>query len=174
MDPIINLIIFFCLGIAILLLSVLAITTGSLLRSAIYLLLVLICTAGLYLFLNYHFLAAVQISVYAGAVVILFVFAILLTTDKGESLLEYPFKRYLYGALAVILGVGVTAFALAKHQFLYASQTNIPPGDQEINMKVIGQTLLGTEKYQYLLPFEILSVLLLACIIGGILIARKK
>jgi NADH-quinone oxidoreductase subunit J len=173
MNPMVNLIIFFCLGIAMLLLSVLAITTRNLLRSAIYLLLVLVCTAGLYLFLNYHFLAAVQISVYAGAVVILFVFAIFLTTNKGESLLGYPFKRYLYGALAVVLGIGVTAFALVKHRFLYASETGVS-GDREINMKVIGQTLLGTEKYQYLLPFEILSVLLLACIIGGIIIARKK
>jgi NADH-quinone oxidoreductase subunit J len=41
-------------------------------------------------------------------------------------------------------------------------------------MSLIGQTLMGTGKYQYLLPFEVLSVLLLACIIGGILIARKK
>jgi NADH-quinone oxidoreductase subunit J len=173
MDPIINLILFLCLGIAMLLLSVLAITTRSLLRSAIYLLLVLICTAGLYLFLNYHFLAAVQISVYAGGVVILFVFAIFLTTSKGEFLKDYTFKRYLYGALAVVVGIGVTAFAWAKHQFLYASDANIA-GDSEINMKIIGQTLLGTEKHQYLMPFEILSVLLLACIIGGILIARKK
>jgi NADH-quinone oxidoreductase subunit J len=47
-------------------------------------------------------------------------------------------------------------------------------GDQEIDMSVIGHTLMGTERYQYLLPFEVLSVLLLACIIGGILIARKK
>jgi NADH-quinone oxidoreductase subunit J len=47
-------------------------------------------------------------------------------------------------------------------------------GDQEISMNLIGHTLMGTEKYQYLLPFEILSVLLLACIIGGILIARKR
>jgi NADH-quinone oxidoreductase subunit J len=47
-------------------------------------------------------------------------------------------------------------------------------GDREINMKVIGHALMGTEKYQYLLPFEILSILLLACIIGGILIARKR
>jgi len=171
MDPIINLIIFFCLGIAMLLLSVLAITTKSLLRAAIYLLLVLICTAGLYLFLNYHFLAAVQLSVYAGGVVILFVFAIFLTTSKGEFLKDHSFKKYLYGALAVVVGVGVTAFAIVKHQFLYASET---AGDSEINMKVIGQTLLGTDKYQYLLPFEVLSVLLLACIIGGILIARKK
>jgi len=173
MDPIINLIIFFCLGVAMILLSVMAIITKSLLRAAIYLLLVLICTAGMYLFLNYHFLAAMQISVYAGGVVILFVFAIFLTTDKGKILLDYPFKRFFYAALAVIVGIGITAFAIVKHQFLYASETVII-GDQEINMKVIGETLLGTGKHQYLLPFEILSILLLACIIGGILIARKK
>ncbi|MCL1934563.1 MAG: NADH-quinone oxidoreductase subunit J [Candidatus Azobacteroides sp.] len=173
MDPIINLILFFCVGIAMLLLSVLAITTRSLLRAAIYLLLVLICTAGLYLFLNFHFLAAVQLSVYAGGVVILFVFAIFLTTNKGEMLLGHSFQRYVYGALAVILGVAVTVFAWMKHRFLYAPGPGLT-GDWEINMKVIGQTLLGTGKHQYLLPFEILSVLLLACIIGGILIARKK
>ena len=156
-----------------LLLSVMAITTKSLLRAAIYLLLVLICTAGLYLFLNYHFLAAVQLSVYAGGVVILFVFAIFLTTSKGETLKGYPFKRYLYGALAVVVGIGVTVFAWTKHRFLYASET-VVSGDTEINMKIIGQTMLGTGKHQYLLPFEVLSILLLACIIGGILIARKK
>jgi len=173
MDPIINLIIFFCLGVAMLLLSVLAITTKSLLRSAIFLLLVLICTAGLYLLLNYHFLAAIQLSIYAGGVVILFVFAIFLTTNKGETLMGYSFKRYLYGALAVVAGIGVTTFALVKHQFLYASETGVS-GDKEIDMKIIGQTLLGTGKYQYLLVFEVLSILLLACIIGGIFIARKK
>ena len=173
MDPIINLILFFCLGIAMLLLSVLAITTRSLLRAAIYLLLVLICTAGLYLFLNYHFLAAVQLSVYAGGVVILFVFAIFLTTNKSETLMGHSFQRYIYGALATVAGIAITAFAWAKHRFLYAPETSLA-GDQEINMKIIGQTLLGTGKHQYLLPFEILSVLLLACIIGGILIARKK
>jgi len=173
MDPIINLIIFSCLGVAMVLLSVFAITTKSLLRAAIFLLLVLICTAGLYLFLNYHFLAAVQLSVYAGGVVVLFIFAIFLTSNKGDAILSYPFKRFLYGAVAVIIGIGVTAFALVKHQFLYATET-IASGDKEINMKVIGQALLGTGKHQYLLAFELLSVLLLACIIGGILIARKK
>jgi len=173
MDPIINLIIFFCLGAATLLLSVLAITTRSLLRSAVFLLLVLICTSGLYLFLNYHFLAAVQLAVYAGGVVVLFVFAIFLTTNKGEILLDHSFKRYIYGGLAVVAGIGITVFAWMKHQFLYAPESGIA-GDQEIDMKIIGETMLGTGKHQYLLPFEVLSVLLLACIIGGILIARKK
>jgi NADH-quinone oxidoreductase subunit J len=144
-----------------------------LLRSAAYLLLVLLCTAGFYLFLNYHFLAAVQVSVYAGGVVILFIFAIFLTTDKGEVLLKHQVRRYVFGFLGVAAGIGLTAFVLFKHQFLYESNTSIV-GDQEISMSLIGQTLMGTGKYQYLLPFEVLSVLLLACIIGGILIARKK
>ncbi|MDR3219204.1 MAG: NADH-quinone oxidoreductase subunit J [Dysgonamonadaceae bacterium] len=174
MSPIINLILFSCLAVAMVLLSVLAITTGSLLRSATYLLLVLICTAGLYLFLNYHFLAAVQISVYAGGVLILFIFAIFLTSQKGEILQTHETKKYIYGALVFVAGIAITAFAFIKHGFLYSPDNTTMLGDQEINMKVIGQTLMGTEKYQYLLPFEVLSVLLLACIIGGILIARKR
>ncbi|GHT64341.1 NADH dehydrogenase subunit J [Bacteroidia bacterium] len=173
MDPIINLIIFACLGVAMLALSIMAITSRSLLRSAVYLLLVLLCTAGFYLFLNYHFLAAVQVSVYAGGVVILFIFAIFLTTSKGEILLKHQTRRYILGLLGIVAGIGLTAFVLFKHQFLYASNTTMV-GDQELSMSLIGQTLMGTGKYQYLLPFEVLSVLLLACIIGGILIARKK
>lgn len=173
MDPIINLIIFSCLGAAMLALSIMAVTSGSLLRSATYLLLVLLCTAGFYLFLNYHFLAAVQVSVYAGGVVILFIFAIFLTTSKGEVLFKHQMHRYVFGFLCVAAGIGLTAFVLFKHRFLYESNTSMV-GEQEISMSLIGQTLMGTGKYQYLLPFEVLSVLLLACIIGGILIARKK
>ena len=173
MNPVINLILFACLGAACLFLSFLAVSSKSLLRSATYLLLVLICTAGFYLFLNYHFLAAVQISVYAGGVVVLFIFAIFLTSNKGDVLEKHLTRKYVMGGLAALGGIAVTAFALLKHQFVYGNNTTIE-GDHEINMKVIGQALMGTEKYQYLLPFEILSVLLLACIIGGILIARKR
>jgi NADH-quinone oxidoreductase subunit J len=172
MDPIINLIIFSCLGVAMLALSILAVTSGSLLRSATYLLLILLCTAGFYLFLNYHFLAAVQVSVYAGGVVILFIFAIFLTANKGEVLLKHGLRRYVLGFVGVAAGVGLTAFVLLKHRFLYDPAAST--GDTEISMSLIGQTLMGTDKYQYLLPFEVLSVLLLACIIGGILIARKR
>jgi NADH-quinone oxidoreductase subunit J len=151
---------------------VLAVSAKSLLRSATYLLLVLICTAGFYLFLNYHFLAAVQISVYAGGVLILFIFAIFLTSNKGDVLKKHQSKKYVMGALAALGGIAVTAFALLKHQFVYANDS--VAGDREIDMQAIGHALMGTEKYQYLLPFEVLSLLLLACIIGGILIARKR
>jgi NADH-quinone oxidoreductase subunit J len=173
MDPIVNLIIFICLGVASLVLSFLAVSSKSLLRAATYLFLVLICTAGFYLFLNYHFLAAIQISVYAGGVVVLFIFAIFLTSNKGDILQKRRTGKYLTGALTALGGIAVTAFALLKHQFVYGNNATVE-GDQEINMKVIGATLMGTEKYQYLLPFEVLSLLLLVCIIGGILIARKR
>jgi NADH-quinone oxidoreductase subunit J len=173
MDPIINVIIFACLGVAALVLSALAVSSKSLLRAATYLLLVLICTAGFYLFLNYHFLAAVQISVYAGGVVILFIFAIFLTSNKGDVMPKHQLQKYLLGALTALGGIALTAFAILKHQFVYGGNPTTE-GDQEINMKVIGEALMGTEKYQYLLPFEAVSLLLLACIIGGILIARKR
>lgn len=173
MDPIINLIIFICLGVAIVGFSLMAILSNRLLRAATYLLLVLICTAGLYLFLNYHFLAAVQISVYAGGVLILFIFAIFLTNSKDDVIENHPARKYVLGGITVIAGIAVTVFALLKHKFMYGDNPTITE-DQELNMKVIGETLMGTEKYQYLLPFEVLSVLLLACIVGGILIARKR
>lgn len=173
MSPLINLIIFACLGIAMLALSVMAITTKSLLRSATYLLLILLCTAGFYLFLNYHFLAAVQVSVYAGGVVILFVFAIFLTTKKDEAMVKHEALRYVYGAAAILAGIALTAFIVLKREYLYSGNTSML-GDVEIPMQQIGETLMGTGKYQYLLPFEILSVLLLACIIGGLIIAKKK
>lgn len=173
MDPLINLILFMGLGAAILILSVLAVTAKSLLRSATYLLLVLICTAGLYLFLNYHFLAAVQLSVYAGGVLILFIFAIFLTSNKGDVLTKHQTKKYIMGGLVAIGGISVVAFAFLKHRFVYGDNPTIE-GDREMSMKLIGETLMGTDKYQYLLPFEVISLLLLACIIGGILIARKR
>lgn len=173
MDPIINQIIFYCLGAAIVGMSLMAILSNKLLRAATYLLLVLICTAGLYLFLNYHFLAAIQLSVYAGGILILFIFAIFLTNSKDEVLPQHNIRKALLAGGSVLAGIAVTAFVVFKHQFLYAPESTIM-GDQEIDMKVIGEALMGTGKYQYLLPFEALSILLLACIIGGILIARKR
>lgn len=173
MGETVNLIIFYSLAVFIVTMSLMAVTSKKILRAATYLLFVLIGTAGLYLFLNYHFLAAVQVSVYAGGIVVLFIFAIFLTSERGDMIEQNSKRKMLWGIVASIAGIAVTAFTLMKHKFVYDNNPTIV-GDQEIDMKIIGHALMGTGKYQYIFPFEVLSILLLACIIGGILIARKR
>ncbi len=170
METTASLVIFYSLAIFMIVCSILAVTSTKILRAATYLLFVLIGSAGLYLLLNYHFIAAVQISVYAGGIVVLYVFAILLTSQKGDTIENNSKKRAIWAGLTVVAGIIVTAIVLLKQTF---NVSNIAP-EAEINMKAIGHGLMGMDKYQYLLPFEALSVLLLACIIGGILIARKR
>lgn len=171
MGEIANLIVFYALAAIIIVSSILAVTARRMLRAATFLLVVLLCTAGLYLMLNYHFLAAVQLSVYAGGILILFIFAILLTDAKGDKAERGDRRKIFAGITTAVAGIVITTLAVMKHDLLYI----VPPaGEHEINMKAIGTALMGTEKYQYLLPFEALSILLLACIIGGILIARKS
>jgi NADH-quinone oxidoreductase subunit J len=170
---IVNLIIFCLLGVFIITSSILAVTSKRMMRAATFLLFVLIGTAGLYLFLNYHFLAAVQLAVYAGGVLVLFIFAILLTSEKGDQTEVHDKKKIITGIFTVLTGVSITLFIILKHKFLFPENA-VVDGDEQIPMKVIGHALMGTEKYQYILPFEALSILLLACIIGGIIIARKR
>lgn len=173
MEGIAQIVIFYILAVAIVACSIMAVTSRRIFRAAVYLLVVLLCTAGLYLLLNYHFLAVVQLSVYAGGILILFIFAILLTSAKGDRTEPHDKRRVVSGVLAALAGLGLTSWATVKHQFLYGNNPTVL-GDHETNMKVVGETLMGTDKYEYLLSFEALSVLLLICAIGGILIARKR
>jgi len=165
---------FYILAAIIIVSSILSVTSKRMLRAATFLLFVMMGMAGLYLLLNYHFLAAVQLAVYAGGILILFIFAILLTSPKGDHTEPEDKGKVAIGLLAAVGGFAVVMVVLVKHVFLYAAPNPTLTGDHEINMKVIGQALMGTEKYQYLLPFEVLSVLLLAAIIGGIIIAKKR
>ena len=167
-------VVFYTLATFIIVSAILAVTSRQILRAATFLLFVLLGMAGLYLLLNYHFLAAVQLSVYAGGILILFIFAILLTNPKGDKTEPEDKGKVAIGLVAALGGVAVTAIVLVKHVFLYANPNPTLTRDHEINMKVIGNALMGTGKYQYLLPFEVLSVLLLAAIIGGIIIAKKR
>lgn len=173
MGEIANLIVFYALAAVIVVSSLLAVTSRRMLRAATYLLFVLLATAGLYLMLNFHFLAAVQLSVYAGGILILFIFAILLTSARGDRTEPHDGRRVARGAVVAAAGIAITVLATLKHKFLYASD-ELVRGDHEIDMSEIGHALMGTERFQYILPFEVLGILLLACAIGGILIARKR
>jgi len=168
-----TIIIFYILAAFMIISAILSVTAKRMSRAATYLLFVMLGMAGLYLLLNYHFLAVVQLSVYAGGILILFIFAILLTKPKGDKHEPADKGKVAIGIIAALGGLVITLMVLTKHVFLYGDPTTLT-GDHEINMKVIGEALMGTGKYQYLLPFEVLSVLLLAAIIGGIFIARKK
>lgn len=163
-------IVFFILAAFIAAFSVLTVTTKHTVRSATYLLFVLFGTAGIYFLLGYTFLGAVQMMVYAGGIVVLYVFSILLTSDKGDRIEALKRSRIWAGLGATMVGVIIVLIVTLKHKFL--SPADLKP--TEINISLIGQQMLSGEKYGYLLPFEAVSVLLLACIVGGILIARKR
>jgi NADH-quinone oxidoreductase subunit J len=164
-------IIFYILAVTAIVFSIMTVMSTRILRAATYLLFVLLGTAGFYFLLSYQFLAAVQISVYAGGIVVLYVFAIMLTSVKGDRMKEGSLKKKLYGAGASLGGLALLIYVI---RYAVRHTVAIPSTTDEINMKVIGKALMGVEKYQYLLPFEVLSILLLACMIGGILIARKR
>lgn len=150
--------------------SVLAVTTRKILRAATYLLFSLFGAAALYFMLGYEFLGGVQIAVYAGGIVVLFVFAIFLTSKPGDSAKELTSKKKLLGLSGALAMLLVAGYALVERAITYASMPDMAPQ----TMKQLGTTLMGTGHAQYLLPFEAVSVLLLACIIGGVVVARKR
>ena len=146
------------------------VTTQRIVRSATYLLFVLFGTAGIYFLLGYTFLGSVQIMVYAGGIVVLYVFSILLTSGEGDRAERLKRSRFMAGLFTMIAGLAIILFITLKHNFMQTA--NLAP--QEINIHTIGHALLSSDKYGYVLPFEAVSILLLACIIGGIMIARKR
>ncbi len=156
--------------LAIVIFSVLAVTTRKILRAATYLLFTLFAAAVVYFMLDYQFLGAVQIAVYAGGIVVLFVFAILLTSHPGSNSERLASKRRVLGLIASLLMLGVCGYSLLARCNLVAGK----PEMEALDMQTVGTAMMGTGAGQYLLPFEAVSVLLLACIIGGIVVARKR
>jgi NADH-quinone oxidoreductase subunit J len=144
--------------------------TRRMVRSATWLLFTLFGTAGIYFLLGYTFLGSVQIMVYAGGIVVLYVFSILLTSGEGDRVEKLKRSKFLAGLGATAAGAVIVVFVTLKHKFL--ATTDLAP--VETSFKELGRMMLSSDKYGYLLPFEAVSVLLLACIIGGIMIARKR
>jgi len=169
MESVGSIIVYVVIALAIAICSVLAVTTRKILRAATYLLFSLFATAALYFKLDYEFLGAVQIAVYAGGIVVLFVFSIFLTSKPGDNSAKLASKKRALGLIAAFAMFAAAGYSLvSRTSFL----TETAKGDNPA-MAEIGTALLGTGHGQYLLPFEAISVLLLACIIGGVVIARK-
>ncbi|MGN0219232.1 MAG: NADH-quinone oxidoreductase subunit J [Muribaculaceae bacterium] len=170
MESLGSIICYVVVALAMIVFSVLAVTTRKILRAATYLLFTLFAAAAVYFMLDYEFLGAVQIAVYAGGIVVLFVFAILLTSKPGDNSEKLTSKSKVLGLIGSIAMLVVSGYALITRCNLFEAR----PDMEAPTMDRIGETLMGTGAGQYLLPFEAVSVLLLACIIGGVVIARKR
>lgn len=164
-----NEIMFYLFSGIILIFSLLTITTRRILRAAVYLLFVLVSTSGLYFLLNYQFMAAVQLTLYAGGIVVLIIFSILLTHHISHRFKRPELVNLLMGISVAVIGGGIIIFTLLTHPFQANSAPELP-----VDMSVIGNQLLSTDKNGYVLPFELISVLLLAAMIAAIVIAKKE
>ncbi len=147
--------------------SVMTVTSGRILRSAVYLLTVLVATAAIYFIMQYQFLAAVQITLYAGGIVVLIIFSILLTHHIEHRMENPVFWKAMISALAALGAVAMIAWVLKDAQSIQNVAGFIPP-----KMEDIGMALLSYGKQGYVLPFEVISVLLLAAMIGAIAVAK--
>jgi len=169
MESVGSIIVYAVIALTIIVCSVLAVTTRKILRAATYLLFSLFATAALYFQLDYEFLGAVQIAVYAGGIVVLFVFSILLTSKPGDNTPALASKKRVLGGIGALAMFLVAGYSLVSRMSMFSA---VAAGGNP-SMTEIGTALMGTGHGQYLLPFEAISVLLLACIIGGVVIARK-
>ncbi len=175
MESVGNIILYFVVAITMVVSAFLAVRTRKILRSATYLLFALLSTAVFYFQLGYQFLGAVQIAVYAGGIVVLFVFAILLTHKPNQKSAPLERHRRIVGVGSAVAGAVLLLLAMFNMPlFNGMSMTQCIEAGQAIDMQMIGYAFTGTGRFQYLLPFEAVSVLLLACIIGGVTIARKE
>jgi NADH-quinone oxidoreductase subunit J len=162
-------IIFFILAASIVVFSLFSVLDRRILRAAIYLLFVLVAIAGLFYMMNFQFLAAVQLMLYAGGIVVLIIFSILLTSQINNKL-DAPRKSHLLSGLITAIG-GIALSIATVIPFVFKPTTSAAIGT---DMRTIGRQLLDTGEFGYALPFEVISILLLAALVGTIFIARKS
>ncbi len=162
-------VIFYLLALLTLTSGVLAVTTRQIFRAAIFLLFSLIGIAGIYFWMDYEFIAAVQIVVYVGGITVLIIFSIFLTQQTGEKLPVQQMGRKLFSALAAFCGFALVMVQVYHYSFISSLNKPLPP-----TVGNIGNLMLSSGGGGYALPFEVVSILLLAALVGCIVIALKS
>ena len=161
-------ILFFILGALALISGVLVVFQTHPLRSALWLIVNFFAVAGIYLLAHAEFIAAIQVIVYAGAIMVLFLFVIMLMNIRQPE--ESPKIPFIGQKLAGIILAGFTGLIL-----IYAvTRSALTAGKEMVpglgNTESIARSLFT----DYLLPFEVTSVLLLVAIVGAIVLAKSK
>lgn len=161
-------IIFYVLALTMIVFAIIAVTSRKMLRSVIYLLFVLCGVAGIFFLIDYNFLAAIQLTVYAGGIIVLIIFSVLLVHHIELKLELAKPLRQVITAIACLIGIGVFLTTIYSYPFKAVENYNTTTTAQ------IGLKLLSYGEGGFILPFEVISVLLLAAMIGAIVIAKGK
>lgn len=160
-------IIFYLIAATILVTGLLAVTSPKIFRSAIFLLFSLLGIAGLYFWMEVEFVAAVQISVYVGGIVVLIIFSIFLTEHAGKEARKAPPVRTIAASLAALFGIILGFLIIGQYPFAVSSEAF----DNSVSR--IGEAMLNYNEGGFSLPFEVVSILLLAAMVGCIVVAMR-
>ncbi|HDH02347.1 MAG TPA: NADH-quinone oxidoreductase subunit J [Nitrospirae bacterium] len=155
---------------AVILLSILVVLSRNPVHSVLWMLLMFLHVAGLYLLLNAEFLAATQVIVYAGAILVLFLFVVMLLNLKEELRVKrftsgWPVRLLIAAGIMIILKMGFEGFKVG-----FKGPWSIEAIEKATHTKALGQVLFT----EYVLPFEIASLILLVAIIGAVFLAKKR
>jgi len=150
--------------------SLLVVTRKNPIHSALFLVLTFLCVSVLYLLLYSQFIAIIQVVVYAGAIVMLIIFVIMLLDLEQElrSGLRLFYSKVIGGLLMVLFLFGIIYSVVAKSPT--GKVGPYTPDKVSANVKAVGEMLFT----QYLFPFEIVSVLLVAAIVGAVVLSKKR
>ncbi|MCK9220172.1 MAG: NADH-quinone oxidoreductase subunit J [Bacteroidales bacterium] len=165
-----NQLMFVIFSAVIIIFSILTVTSRRILRAATYLLFVLVATAGLYFLLQFNFLAAIQLTLYVGGIVVLIIFSILLTSHLGDKLEAPGWKKTVPALFVAVFGAVMCTITILQYNF----PMEVITGSDRTKIREISYSLVSTEKFGYALPFEVISILLLASMIGAIILAKKR
>ena len=161
-------IIFYILALIIIGFAIASVSSKKMLRAVIYLLFVLVAISGIYFMVDYSFLGAIQLAVYAGGVIVLVIFSVLLVHHIELNLEVASIKKRIITGILSVLGIGLVLPIILNHEF------NVVENDRAIEVEAIGRKMLSYGDGGFILPFEVISVLLLVVMIGAIVIAKGK
>ncbi|HXY16304.1 MAG TPA: NADH-quinone oxidoreductase subunit J [Terriglobales bacterium] len=168
MEPVATTFFFYFLSGLTLLSGVLVITRKNAVHSALALILGLLAQAGLYLMLYAPFVAGVQIILYAGGIMVLFLFVIMLVNIERAQKEEQFNKQWLIGILSAGALGALFVLVYTKGSSLFPTAMAAPV--ESNNTQQVGELLYG----QYMFAFEIASLLLLVAIIGAVVMAKRR
>ena len=137
----------------------------NLVHAAVYLFFSLFFVAGLYILLYADFLAAVQVIVYVGGILVLIIFGVMLTNRLEKPSINISSMNQFLAALLCLLLFIVQCLAILNGKWISSNNEVI-----DNSSEIIGNLILN----EYLLPFEVVSILLLGALIGAATIARRK